>query len=569
MPIGRIPRTPRMPFQAGVDWMVQRFMVRGQHGPVEVLLDWRTFGLKIHYNTTAPGHVTWMGQERLLYKEMNFTISEFRGMIHGVVAAARELMAGLLYQPNQDQWPAIPWDQLFDNPTEGTPSWSFLQDQRTRRPVAGHHWLVDRIAQEPAVARALTTQGEVSRSKVQKYFQQVARFKEKLAVAVHLTSGAPARAPELLSIQHVNTDTNLRRNIYVKDGMVVFVTAYHKGFHASNDVKIIHRYLPREVGELVVWYLWLVLPFIRQLAATWQQLAAGEPTSHRSHHSHHSHHSHRSPYLWSPDVGSGREWSSERFREVLKRESQVGMGLQHPFNVANYRDIAVGISRRFLRPSSAFPNNIQTEREQEMAAVDADEDPDGMGMGNIADEQAGHTPHVAGMIYGREITEFEGSTTTRRLKFRASSTDWHQFLGFRDESHPVLGKRRNPWEEQAVDHQVQRRAQLQAMNMEQALQRMTGREIAFRGVQGPAIKAIQDGASPVVAIMSTGGGKSMLFMLPAYVAPGGVYHCCGSINFITGGFDEAVPGAWDPMRVMGEPPPPRQRRHCVGDPRIH
>ncbi|KAH3144945.1 hypothetical protein LV155_006703 [Aspergillus fumigatus] len=44
---------------------------------------------------------------------------------------------------------------------------------------------------------------------------------------------------------------NHRQNIYIKDGMVTFVTVYHKGFHASNNVKIIHRYVPREVGELV------------------------------------------------------------------------------------------------------------------------------------------------------------------------------------------------------------------------------------------------------------------------------------------------------------------------------
>lgn len=74
--ITRMPRSQLL-FQAGVDWMVQKFMVRGQHGPVEVLLDWRTFGLKIHYNTTTPGHVTWMGQERLLYKEMDFTMGQF------------------------------------------------------------------------------------------------------------------------------------------------------------------------------------------------------------------------------------------------------------------------------------------------------------------------------------------------------------------------------------------------------------------------------------------------------------------------------------------------------------
>jgi hypothetical protein len=41
--------------------------------------------------------------------------------------------------------------------------------------------------------------------------------------------------------------------------MVVTASTYHKGFYASNDVKVIHRYLPRSVGEMVVWYLWLVI----------------------------------------------------------------------------------------------------------------------------------------------------------------------------------------------------------------------------------------------------------------------------------------------------------------------
>ncbi|KAL2801581.1 hypothetical protein BJX63DRAFT_417051 [Aspergillus granulosus] len=164
MPISPISRHGRMPFQAGVDWMVQKFMVRGQHGPVEVLLDWRTFGMKIYYNTTAPGH----------------------SFVHGLVGTAREAMGGLLYQPHRDQWPAIPWDAFF------------LQDQRTQWPVPGKEWMVNRMAQEPAVAQAFITQGEISQTKVWKYFQQVARFKEKLAIAMHLTGRAPAHAPELL-----------------------------------------------------------------------------------------------------------------------------------------------------------------------------------------------------------------------------------------------------------------------------------------------------------------------------------------------------------------------------------
>jgi hypothetical protein len=78
-----------------------------------------------------------------------------------------------------------------------------------------------------------------------------------------MTGGQPARATEILSVRHSNTVKGGHRNIH----MVVFVTRYHKGYVTSGDVKIIHRYLPREVGELVVWYLWLVLPFQRQLEA--------------------------------------------------------------------------------------------------------------------------------------------------------------------------------------------------------------------------------------------------------------------------------------------------------------
>ena len=43
----------------------------------------------------------------------------------------------------------------------------------------------------------------------------------------------------------------------------------------------------------------------------------------------------------------------------------------------------------------------------------------------------------------------------------------------------------------------------------------------FRGVQGAAIEAIQRGVSRVVVVMPTGGGKSILFILPAWVGQRG------------------------------------------------
>jgi hypothetical protein len=47
--------------------------------------------------------------------------------------------------------------------------------------------------------------------------------------------------------------------------MVSTVTTYHKGYSVSGNTKIIHWYLPREVGELLIYYLWLVQPFCKKL----------------------------------------------------------------------------------------------------------------------------------------------------------------------------------------------------------------------------------------------------------------------------------------------------------------
>jgi hypothetical protein len=72
----------------------------------------------------------------------------------------------------------------------------------------------------------------------------VVAFRRKLSIAIYIYSGQPARAPELLSIRYKNTDSGGHRNVFIEDGMVTIVTSYHKGFYVSNDMKIIHRYLP-------------------------------------------------------------------------------------------------------------------------------------------------------------------------------------------------------------------------------------------------------------------------------------------------------------------------------------
>ncbi len=218
--------------------------------------------------------------------------------------------------------------------------------------------MLDQLGQEQSMRCRFVRSGPTptwNQRAIQTYIRRVVQFREKLSVLVHTTAGQPARASELLSIRFRNTANGGHQNIFIEDGMVVFVTHYHKGFHVSNNIKVIHQYVPREVGELVVWYLWLVMPFVRHL----EMCRPGSGLQLEKN-------SGRSGYLWEPDPG-WRVWSSERFRNVLKQESAIGLKRQS-LNITSHQEVAIGISRRFMRPSSMFPNNMQEAERGKMTA---------------------------------------------------------------------------------------------------------------------------------------------------------------------------------------------------------
>ena len=89
------------------------------------------------------------------------------------------------------------------------------------------------------------------------------------------------------------------------------VTSYHKGYTCTGSTKIIHRYLLFEVSELSVFYLWLVLPFVRKagLLQRRKRCSADATESH-------------SPFLWP--LSKDQSWLSARLSSVLRQESLRG-----------------------------------------------------------------------------------------------------------------------------------------------------------------------------------------------------------------------------------------------------
>jgi hypothetical protein len=96
--------------------------------------------------------------------------------------------------------------------------------------------------------------------------------------------------------------------------------------------------------------------------------------------------------------------------------------------------------------------------------------------------QAGHTVHVAGIIYARGIMEQAGAVADRRQQFWTLSTDWHRFLGFQAEREHEKGcrkRKRAPFESEADKARVNRWSQLRKIDTAAQLQQMIGKEVKF------------------------------------------------------------------------------------------
>lgn len=109
------------------------------------------YGLQVYYNSTTPGYITWQGTDKLLYKELCFTMGDFHSFIHGLVETTRELLDQLLLCAADQPPPVIPWGRLYDNPVEGKAGWSFVCDSRTTWPVDRQRWLINHVWAEPTL----------------------------------------------------------------------------------------------------------------------------------------------------------------------------------------------------------------------------------------------------------------------------------------------------------------------------------------------------------------------------------------------------------------------------------
>jgi RecQ family ATP-dependent DNA helicase len=534
-----------------VKQFVGQFMTMAHGGrdptPIQWIYQTRSYGFKIRYTTPAAGKIQWI-REEVLYPGTRVQMSQLRSMVHGLIGEARDelfgelMMVGGKFEGSDEGRPVPPidWENTVDQPSETKVGWSFLDDERNKFTVHKEWWLFERMYHEQTLREQfLDVDGKLKEGAGEAYQRHIVRFLEVLLILIHLCAGQPSRAPEILGLRWKNTDNGGVRNILIENGLVGVVAQYHKGYRSSGNIKIIHRYLPKEVGELLVYYLWLVLPFWEKL----QCQMTGEKVC--------------SAFIWGDaekkehrqwtgprrkrevQRGEGRDarregrrearakrrrvekrekrtqssWTSERVRKIMQEASARWMGRESTLSISAWRQIAIAISRRFCRTDPFEDDQGKLEGE------------DGWDEDNTAgddpwDLQAGHGTHIAGMIYARELMEGNDTIISRRERFRRISQQWHRFLEFAstcpaDPSHGRTKRKRSSVEDEMDEVQVQRWKKLRTVDIQQALEDMYGAGAQFRGLQKPALEAIMRNESPVLVVMGTSVGKTLLFQIPA------------------------------------------------------
>jgi superfamily II DNA helicase RecQ len=552
--------------------MTRRFMVGGGEGwqttPTQFIVRLRNYGISAAQNDAKQGSVSWDGEDAI-YKGIRTSVVGIQSMLQTALQRAEEVLFKELLFFNtyhggtaQDELdiPTIPWDKIIDNAADATIGYS-LVNQLLELDKTSDGWAMKKIMSSDLLRREWiqvdgAVQGRIRLcpKKTAQYGMAVERVLELLLFLVHIAYGQPARGPEVLTIRHRNTANGGIRNLIMDRGLLMIVMGYHKGFSRSERLKVIQRFLPREITRPFVYFLWLVLPFWEDLQvnvlgkeelspsvwATEDMLAneGGGDESDSDGYSSGSREVHpsqgrrrkttktkgsRKKESWQ--LGSGTHWTSPRMSRILKRNSLVGC--EQGFTISSWRHLSAAIARRYFRTATTGQASFTDQVDEGYGSESDGEDTEDS---SPWDTQAGHESLTAGLVYGRLIMEGSFETNERRLNFRHISEEWHRLLGFRS-AMGVFGdvlrpghKRKNP----SIHHEALRELQLarwktlRRVDIDRELCRLYGQGARFRGKQRQAVASIMQNKSPIFVVMGTGQGKSLCFMLPAASCAGGI-----------------------------------------------
>ena len=494
-----------------------RWIVNDSKGPVSDLSRFRLYSMKVGLTTVSQAPVRWeRNGQTLHYQDITYQIRFVAEEVAFCLEQAqlifrRDLCLGL------PDIPVFNIADLSDNWDARAPGVSFLNDPRNAEILEGYDdWLRTGIAERPQLYSQIfqhhsvhPTEDMVRSDFAVQYEQSVQRFLEFLAMLLYKAAGQPARASEFVSLRWQNKDLAVR-NLFVHDGYLLYVLQYHKSLHRTHASRYPVRFLLPGADQLLVQFLVLVQP-IREFFRS-EVSCPVEVSEH----------------LWH---NGQRIWDGARIRQVSERISLQAVGVR--VGPRSWRQIAVSIAiKKFSGLSYQADLDLPGDEDDDLAGQSI-WDAWGGAMADVFHQQAAHSVPTGNRAYGGTVNFGNGLTDAALQEYFRASRLWHQLCLPQGEcgSRPKAQRRRResdvaPWSADlpllkrvALRQQPRRhRRHWGSETVHATLQRLfpEDRSAAFKTAnQAKVIDCIAAGRAEIVAVLATGEGKSLSFMLPA------------------------------------------------------
>jgi len=372
--------------------MRRRFLADGLYCPMSTMISLLAYGKSIALNTSNEGSVHWSPDRRVLYLHGRpVAIERFQKMVRDVVQEAERVLWEELVWTGPEGRFVVPLDQIVDDVTFTKRGTSFVSKSGNGL-ADGLDWMIDRMLTSEE-GRKMRVNGVWNARQLRRYLRKVDRFLELLLFGAHTTAGQPARGTEITTVRHQNGFLQ-DRNIFVIDGRVVIIIRYHISQLQFDTPKIIPRFLPWRVGQLMAVYSGYMRPFREHLMVQLQGKGWSD-------------------HVWADANGP---WETDRLTSII-RETASRLGER--LTTLDYRHAAISIGRVFV--GEQFAHGYREEAgEVEEPQVEVE---------NALELHAGRGERIGVQRYGVPSDVVKHLSMRSMETFRPLSEAWHRSLG--------------------------------------------------------------------------------------------------------------------------------------------
>jgi superfamily II DNA or RNA helicase len=381
----------------------KQFLADGSMSAMSTMISLLAYGKYLAMNHGNTGSIFWEKNDRVMKLHgMRIVMDKVRSMVDRAIADAEDLLWDKLLWTEGSKRFEMDLDALEDDMTFRKRGSYFVTNCQNR---LSSSWESKTLTWMLASRRGrrLQKDGQWQFRRVREYLREVDKFRMLLLFCVHITGGQPARGPEVLSLRYKNGFLQ-DRNIFVLDGQVMTVTRYHKTQSQWDVPKVVPRFLPWRVGQLVCVYLTYVQPLMERLS-----VAIGHGCG-------------WSEYVWADASGP---WETTKLTNILKRRTGEDLGVS--LGTLEYRHGAVGMGRKFV--GDEFSRGYQAEMEDVDEPEVETDDPLELSAGRGS--AIGVNRYAVPSDIVKHLSE-------RNIKtFKPLSESWHRFLGVESRGQEV------------------------------------------------------------------------------------------------------------------------------------